>query len=785
MAEGGPGLATGVGPHDRPVERVRDWLHGSGGGAVLVEGGIGAGKSRALRRATATAVAGGAAVAVRRATELDHLAPLTTLTMTLRGESAVAGAAARLDPSPDRRLALVDDLTAKIAEAARRRPLLVGVDDVDRGDALSLLIMRLLMAGLADERVLWVSTARSGAVPSIQELDLERIRLGTLDPEGVARLISEELGAPPDPDLAARCAAAEGDPFVLVAVCRAMLAARSVHVVDGHAVAADGADAVHGGDRPSSRRSGGAWDATREPFSARSARVPPSATRSACTPSPTCSACRRATSRRRSASPCGTACWWRTAIASRSAARSWPRPSTRISTSPPARPGTAPPRRPSATTGARPGGWPTTSSAAGREAGPGLPGCCATSHDRARSVDPVVAAATARHAVHLTDPDDPGLSDTVVEAVSLLVAAGQVREARGIAERHLRPGLPAEDEAAVVSALVPVLIAAGEPWTLVEHVRRTSQRPDLPPERHAELTGLLAYASVLAGDLGEAPTHVAEAMVAGEAPAAPTAAAWATSASAMLRLVAGEVEHGVADARRAVAATDRAGRRMVHHRPRMVLGLALTLAGRLDEAEAVSLVAEREMDGSGHIGRPWAWARRAVHAWLRDRPDETAEAARTGVAACADEAEPRVSLLVLWSLAELRRGDTDAARAPLARARERWGRRGRAEHPRLLLAELVLSLETGARPASLVTSARAAVAALGAHPGLLLGLPDAAERLLRIARDAGDSGLEGDVLAHADGLVAANPGLPAFALWAASLRTEPMRPPTAEPRSRP
>ena len=127
-------------------------------------------------------------------------------------------------------------LTAKIAQAARRRPLLVGVDDVDRGDALSLLIMRLLMAGLADERVLWVSTARSGVVPSIQELDLERIRLGTLDPAGVARLISEELGAPPDPDLAARCAAAEGDPFVLVAVCRAMLAARAVYVVDGHAV---------------------------------------------------------------------------------------------------------------------------------------------------------------------------------------------------------------------------------------------------------------------------------------------------------------------------------------------------------------------------------------------------------------------------------------------------------------------------------------------------------------------------------------------------------------------
>lgn len=781
MAEGAQGIATVAGPHDRPIELVRDWLEGSGGGAVLVEGGIGSGKSRALRRATAAAAAGGAAVAVRRATELDHLAPLTTLTMTLRGDPAVAGVGAAFDPSPDRRLALVDDLTARIAEAARRRPLLLGIDDVDRGDELSLLIMRLIVPSLAGERVLWVSTAHAGAIPSIPELDLARVRLGALDAGGVARVIGEELGAPPDSDLVSRCAVAEGDPFVLLAVCRAMLAARAVHVVDGRAVAVDGAAAVHGG-RPAIveavrwrlgryprpvRRALGAGATLGDPFSVHAV------TDLLDMPAGDVATALGVAVRDGLLVEDGDRLAFRSPLVAAAVYEDLDVPTRQAWHG-----SAAEAERHDGGEARRVADHLVRSGPRGRARAAQVLRGLARQH---AVVDPAVAAATARHAVDLTDPDDPELPATVVEAVTMLVGAGRVREARATAEKHLRPGLSAVDEAAIVAALVPVLMAAGEPWTLVEHLRRTSHRPDLPPEHHAELTGLLAYASVLAGDLGAASSLASEAMDRGEALAAPTAVVWATSASAMLRLVAGDVEQGVADARRAVAATDRAGTRLVHHRPRAVLGLALTLAGRLDEAEAVSVVAEREMDGSGNIGRSWAWARRALHAWLRDRPDETAEAAQAGVAACADEAEPMVSLLALWSLAELRRGDVDAARVPLARARERWGRRGRPEHPRLLLAELVLSLETGARPATLASSARAVVAALAAHPGVLLGLPDATNSLLRIARDAGDDDLVRDVLAHADGLVALNPGLPAFALAAASLRSEPMPPFAVEP----
>src|SRR6478736_3127859 len=237
VSEGGEQAHAGGG--SRPIRgrddelsvlarRIADARAGTGA-VVVVEGPPGIGKSRLVAEAVRLAAAAGMRVARGEADEADQVAPLSCLLGALHSGSAPLLSAQRLlalDPRPDQRYWLLQELEALLEEAALREPLLLVIDDVQWADAATLLALRTLVPQLAPVPILWVLALRSSAAGAdlrstltrLFEVGAVRLPLGPLPAKAVSEVIADRLDAEADARLLRLAGHSGGNPFLLVAV---------------------------------------------------------------------------------------------------------------------------------------------------------------------------------------------------------------------------------------------------------------------------------------------------------------------------------------------------------------------------------------------------------------------------------------------------------------------------------------------------------------------------------------------------------------------------------------
>src|ERR1700742_2001178 len=196
------------------------------GGALVIEGPPGIGKSRLLTEVMALADKAGVRTSFGEAFEYQQTVPFFALFMaTLRADPPIGDADAlrRLGGSADLRYWVVHDLANAIVGAGAKTPLAIVLEDIHWADNATLLALRSLATARADVAVLWVLTARTGAGgPALQETlsALERgdaafVRVGAMSAGAVADMVQDAVRANADASLLTLAAKAHGNPFLV------------------------------------------------------------------------------------------------------------------------------------------------------------------------------------------------------------------------------------------------------------------------------------------------------------------------------------------------------------------------------------------------------------------------------------------------------------------------------------------------------------------------------------------------------------------------------------------
>ncbi len=148
---------------------------------------------------------------------------------------------------PELRYRIVEAVVERFERLAADRCVVVAVDDLQWADPSSGLALHALARRVASMPALVVATTRYPVGGSAHEVLLESLRragaveitLPALAPDEVSVLAGELLGARPGPNLRAKLAGAEGNPFFVTAVLEALVADNVITVHAGEAEAAD------------------------------------------------------------------------------------------------------------------------------------------------------------------------------------------------------------------------------------------------------------------------------------------------------------------------------------------------------------------------------------------------------------------------------------------------------------------------------------------------------------------------------------------------------------------
>lgn len=184
------------------------------GGAHLVIGEPGIGKTRLADEVTALAAKRGMVVAWGRAWESGGAPPFypwIEVLEALGGEAAGAprlddtgptrGESARADPARER-FAIFDRVGTFLRERSREAPLLLVFDDLHAADLPSLEVLHFVSRGLRSRRIVVIGTLRdveAERAPSAEVLarlgrEATQLTLGALGSEDVAKLVEEHIG---------------------------------------------------------------------------------------------------------------------------------------------------------------------------------------------------------------------------------------------------------------------------------------------------------------------------------------------------------------------------------------------------------------------------------------------------------------------------------------------------------------------------------------------------------------------------------------------------------------
>jgi len=218
------------------------------GGALIIEGPPGIGKSRLLTEVMALADKSGVRALFGEAFEYQQAVPFFSLFMaTLRADPPVGDAEAlrRLGGSDDLRYWVVNDLADAIHAAAAQTPLAIMLEDIHWADNGTLLALRSLAAAQPDAPVLWVLTARTGAggptlhetLSVLQRANATLLRLAAMTPDAVADMVQDTVRARADESLLNLAAKGHGNPFLVSELVGGLGEEGRLNVSGGRAVA--------------------------------------------------------------------------------------------------------------------------------------------------------------------------------------------------------------------------------------------------------------------------------------------------------------------------------------------------------------------------------------------------------------------------------------------------------------------------------------------------------------------------------------------------------------------
>ncbi|MET8141413.1 AAA family ATPase [Sphaerisporangium sp. NPDC005288] len=253
LTAGGPGSDASSWPGWRG--RGREWeliarllraARASRGGVLLVEGPPGVGKSRMLDVAARTALRRGFRTARGFADVLTQMMPLAPLLSALGepGRSPPTGMDTGLPGATDQRLSLLADLHEPLETMVAHGPVLVTLDDLHWADPMTLLALRSLTRDFSSSPLVWMlaRTSGGGDVARVDRLfqvlegdGATRVVLTALDERAVTEVVTDVLGAVPEPDVLALAEITDATPFPLVDLLTKIKSEGGFRISDGRA----------------------------------------------------------------------------------------------------------------------------------------------------------------------------------------------------------------------------------------------------------------------------------------------------------------------------------------------------------------------------------------------------------------------------------------------------------------------------------------------------------------------------------------------------------------------
>jgi DNA-binding CsgD family transcriptional regulator len=726
-------------------------------GVLLVEGEPGMGKSLLLEEAVRAAVARGLTPASGRARELGPT-PAEPLLAAL-GESPPTG--------PSQQLRIVEKMRSSLEKRAGHGPVLVNLDDLHWADPVTLSAVQTLSWQLGRCPVAWLLTRRvtghgdaAGRLFDLMEHDgAERCPLGPLGDDALTEIAIDMLGAMPDPDLVALAAGAGGNPYLLIELLTGLRDEGAVRISGGRARLSSarlpervrvGVDRRLDGLSPRARHL-----LTVSAVLGRSFSPEDVAEILGVTPAAVIPGLDEALAAGVLAATPDTIRFqheliWRVIVAS------VPAP---VRQALHRQIGELLITQQGATASA------VSHLVRGVRAGDGR---ALVRLDRVIAAvlprSPQSAAELAMHALELTGPAEPDRTERTLTAVRALTAIGRLDEAARLARAAFARPMPALSCARLHCLLSEILQLRGRPEEAAEEASAALAEPCLSGGLRdaAELALLGARTGA-----GERVRERAEAIVSAAGEHGDGLLTGAFVALALAEWDAGRLAAGLALADEAVRQAVSTEARRV--RPRLVLAMLLTDAGR--HGAARSVMASAGDDVPGHLAWAGAPAILSARAHLTaGRFRDAAAEAELGLAAAGG---PGPQLLVSSGLsvlaaATLRAGDVNAAH------RHANGTRGprRASAYAQAGFDLVTAQVTEARDGveSLAEDFRPLCGEVLRHRWTLVADPTAAAWLVRTARVLGDRRSAETVVAAVERLAKDNPAFPAARAAAAHAR---------------
>jgi ATP/maltotriose-dependent transcriptional regulator MalT len=662
-----PAPASLILGRDRELKLLREAVGATadgGGGCLIVTGLAGIGKTRLLADAAARARGTNLAVGASRATELDQVAPLTTLLAALRQVGPPPVDLARLGGHEGDRFWYVERLTEALEDYTAERPLLVVIDDAQWTDELSLLALRVLVPALSSSPVRWLLArrpvpARSAAQETIDWLvgqGAEELVLGPLDDRSVRGLCAAVLDADVDATVLALADRCGGNPFLLNQLLGTLRDAGQILVSDGVATVV-GDDLPTGFVAAVEQRLRGLSELARRLLKAGAVLG---------RPFPLHAAARLVGARTVELLPAADEAVGAGLLTvdgeNLAFSHDLIREAIYNSTSAPIR---AAMHR-EAAAGASPG----------ESAGHLIRGGSGTGHSSVEVLRraatevagqaPGTAATLVMLALEKLGPDDDARIQLSADAVGLLSSAGRVVEARELGVAALRRDLDPTTEATLLLGLAEVLKQDGNNEEAVEYAVRGLSAPGVPDAIRAQLYAIQAHALMYdLDDVSGVDRAGAEAHLLGTLAGEAGAAALGLTARTLAAQVEGRLDDALTYAREAVALVDRVGGSARRWHPRIWFGSALTSADLFAEAEQTYTVGRREADALGT-----AWSQPLWHYYyatllsLRGKLDEAAAEAEAGlrIADQLSARQLRVPILALLTRLAIVQGQQTLAR---------------------------------------------------------------------------------------------------------------------------
>jgi ATP/maltotriose-dependent transcriptional regulator MalT len=740
---------------DDELARLDDTLRavaGGSGACVIVEGSAGMGKSRLLDEAGRRARGMGMAVAEARATELDRIAPLTTLLMALRSSAPAVldeAGVARLDvlrTQQGNAFWVINQLSLGIEQYAASRPLLISLDDLQWADELTALALRILVPTLATTPVLWLLASRPRAgrsavhdiVDWLVAEGAQRLRLGSLADEAMVALCTHILGAPPTPRILGLAERAGGNPLLLEELITAFgrNGWRGDQTPpaegDGVELPRELLESVDLRLRTLSRTARQILDAGA--VLGRAFTVSDAAGMIGCRPDELHQAVAEIVEDG-ILTGAGAELEFRhdlirDAVYSRlpeSARRSLHREASRVLL------GKSRPVMeiaPHLLRCARQGDASTISllRQAALDLGPTAPS---------------TAADLMLQVLALLDDQDPSRPSLTATTVRLLAAASRLSEAKELGEAALRFRLAEGTQAAMLLGLAEALKHAGQDRAAVEYTERALCLPVIPGSIQAQLLAVQAHALLAEGDPEGADRAGVRAIEVGTGCDQHSAVVTASAARSAVAQSRGQIADAIARAAEAVQLADLTAGEARQRQPRLWLARALVASDRFADAESAFELGEREARELGAVWSLPLWHLYHAELHLAAGDLDNAQARAESGVALSDQLTARALAPALFSLLSriaLHRGELAAADEHLERARRalRDAKGEVAREPESLLWTQALLHEAAGDEQATAATLAPIYAGLPRRVLLLTTSPGVGPHLVRAAMNAGD-----------------------------------------------